>query len=168
MEAKKTAGKITKTEIELYIIDKVRELRLANKVGQKKLSLELKLSVSYVGRAEKLYTSTKYNINHLNEIARYFNVPYSYFFPATNLATDCIEDYLNKHPKVKARYEQMMRDAEEKGRLKREEKAKKKGKKKFLSCSASKDNALFRRALLKYQATFRQVVLSDARTRSFI
>ena len=118
MEAKKTAGKITKTEIELYIIDKVRELRLANKVGQKKLSLELKLSVSYVGRAEKLYTSTKYNFNHLNEIARYFNVPYSYFFPATNLATDCIEDYLNKHPKVKARYEQMMRDAEEKGRLK--------------------------------------------------
>ena len=129
MEAKKTAGKITKTEIELYIIDKVRELRLANKVGQKKLSLELKPSVSYVGRAEKLYTSTKYNFNHLNEIARYFNVPYSYFFPATNLATDCIEDYLNKHPKVKARYEQMMRDAEEKGRLKREEKAKKKGKK---------------------------------------
>ena len=59
MEAKKTAGKITKTEIELYIIDKVRELRLANKVGQKKLSLELKLSVSYVGRAEKLYTTTK-------------------------------------------------------------------------------------------------------------
>lgn len=37
MEAKKTVGKITKTEIELFIISKVRELRLANKVGQKKL-----------------------------------------------------------------------------------------------------------------------------------
>jgi hypothetical protein len=126
MEAKKTVGKITKTEIELFIIDKVRELRLANKVGQKKLSQELKLSISYVGRAEKLYTSTKYTFNHLNEIAKYFNVPYSYFFPATSLETDCIEDYLNKHPKVKTRYEKMMRDAEEKGRLKREERERKK------------------------------------------
>ena len=126
MEAKKTVGKITKTEIELFIISKVRELRLANKVGQKKLSQELKLSISYVGRAEKLHTSTKYTFNHLNEIAKYFNVHYSYFFPATSLETDCIEDYLNKHPKVKARYEQMMRDAEEKGRLKREERERKK------------------------------------------
>ena len=33
---------------------------------------------------------------------------------------------MNKHPKVKTRYEKMMRDAEEKGRLKREERERKK------------------------------------------
>ena len=77
-----------KTEIELFIIKKVRELREARNVGQKKLSLELKLSISYVGQAEDIYNDVKYNLNHLNEIARYFNVPFSYFFPETHLEKD--------------------------------------------------------------------------------
>lgn len=131
---------ITKTAIELYVIEKVKELREARKVGQKKLSSELKLSVSYVGRAENIHSNTKYNFNHVNEIARYFNVPFAYFFPTTNLETDCIEDYLNKHPRVKANYEKMMRKAEEKARLKREEKERKKKEK-----AAAKANATKRR-----------------------
>ncbi len=97
--------KITKTVIELYVIEKVKELRESRKVGQKKLSSELKLSISYVGRAENIHSNTKYNFNHVNEIARYFNVPFAYFFPPTNLEIDCIEDYLNKHPRVKNNYE---------------------------------------------------------------
>ena len=118
--------KITKTVIDLYVIEKVKELRESRKVGQKKLSSELKLSISYVGRAENIYSNTKYNFNHVNEIARYFNVPFAYFFPPTNLEIDCIEDYLNKHPRVKNNYEKMMHRAEEKARLKREEKERKK------------------------------------------
>ena len=113
-----------KTEIELFIIKKVRELREARNVGQKNLSLELKLSISYVGQAEDIYNDVKYNLNHLNEIARYFNVPFSYFFPETHLEKDCIEEYLEKHPKVKARYEQTMKRYEEKALKKAEEQEK--------------------------------------------
>ena len=85
MEITKKPKEIKKTEIELFIINKVKELREAKKIGQKRLSLELKLSISYVGQAEDVYNDAKYNFNHLNEIARFFNVPFSYFFPEFHL-----------------------------------------------------------------------------------
>ena len=93
MTATQGQKKILKTEIELFITNKVKELRKANNIGQKKLSLELRLSISFVGRAENPYSKAKYNLNHLNEIARFFNVPFSYFFPETHLEKDCIEEY---------------------------------------------------------------------------
>ena len=40
MTAKKEQREIKKTEIELYTINKVRELRESRNVGQKRLSLE--------------------------------------------------------------------------------------------------------------------------------
>ena len=118
--------KIMKTEIELFIINKVRELREREKIGQKKLSMELKLSSSYVGNAENPYYKAKYNLNHLNELAKIFNVPFSYFFPENHLEKDCVEEYLDIHPRVRANYEKMMKKYEEKA-LKGQEK-KKKGK----------------------------------------
>lgn len=120
MEATKEPPKIKKTEIELFIINKVRALREERNIGQKKLSMELKLSMSYVGQAEDIYNDVKYNFNHINEIARYFNVPFSYFFPETHLEKDCIEEYLEIHPKVRARYEKMRKKQEEKERKKKE------------------------------------------------
>ena len=115
--------KIMKTEIELFIINKVRELREREAIGQKKLSMELKLSSSYVGNAENPYNKAKYNLNHLNELAKIFDVPFSYFFPETHLAKDCVEEYLNIHPKVKTNYEKMMKKYEETA-LKEEKKKK--------------------------------------------
>lgn len=47
MEATKTQIETTKTEIELYVINKVKELRKAAKLSQEKLSLELKLDSSF-------------------------------------------------------------------------------------------------------------------------
>ena len=41
------------------------------------------------------------------------------------MEVDTIDQYLELHPKLKARNETMIRDAEEKGRKKREEKEKK-------------------------------------------
>ena len=112
MTAKKEQREIKKTEIELYTINKVRELRESRNVGQKRLSLELKLSESYVGQTEDPYNKAKYNLNHLNEIARFFNVPYSYFFPETHVEKDCVEEYLDIHPKLRANYEKMMKNYE--------------------------------------------------------
>ena len=50
-------------------------------------------------------------------------VPFSYLFPETHLAKDCVEEYLNIHPKVKTNYEKMMKKYEEKA-LKEEKKKK--------------------------------------------
>ena len=125
MTAKKEQREIKKTEIELYTINKVRELRESRNVGQKRLSLELKLSESYVGQTEDPYNKAKYNLNHLNEIARFFNVPYSYFFPETHVENDCVEEYLDIHPKLRANYEKMMKNYEEKARKKLEEQERK-------------------------------------------
>ena len=47
------------------------------------------------------------------------------FLPSPNVEVDTIDQYLELHPKLKARNEKMIRDAEEKGRKKREEKEKK-------------------------------------------
>ena len=126
MTATQGQKKILKTEIELFIINKVRELREERNVGQKRLSMELKLSTSYVGQAEDPHNKAKYNHNHLNEIARFFNVPFSYFFPETHLEKDCVEEYLEIHPKLKANYEKMMKRYEEKALKKQEEQERKK------------------------------------------
>ena len=121
---------VKKTEIELFIINKVRELRERENIGQKKLSMELKLSSSYVGNAENPYNKAKYNLNHLNELAKIFNVPFSYFFPENHLEKDCVEEYLDIHPRVRANYEKMMKKYEEKAlkEQKKRENKKKKGK----------------------------------------
>ena len=47
-----TENRTTKTEIELYVINKVKELRKAANLSQEKLSLELKFDSSFVGHAE--------------------------------------------------------------------------------------------------------------------
>ena len=107
---------VKKTEIELFVINKVKEFRKAAKMSQRKLSMELRLGSSYVNRAENHKLREKYNLNHLN-IAD--------FLPSPNVEVDTIDQYLELHPKLKARNEKMIRDAEEKGRKKREEKEKK-------------------------------------------
>ena len=78
-----------------------------------------------MGQTEDPYNKAKYNLNHLNEIARFFNVPYSYFFPETHVEKDCVEEYLDIHPKLRANYEKMMKNYEEKARKKLEEQERK-------------------------------------------
>ena len=101
-----TENRTTKTEIQLYVINKVKELRKAANLSQEKLSLELKLDSSFVGHAERLKREEKYNLNHINEIAKYFDVPIASLFPPQYLKTDCIEEYWEKHPKQRKKYDQ--------------------------------------------------------------
>lgn len=110
------------TEIETFIINKVKEYRTAAKMSQRKLCLELRLSPTYVFRAESPKYSVKYNLNHLNELSKIFECSIADFMPSPNVKTDTIEEYMDIHPKVRARYENMMKKAEEKGRKKRAEK----------------------------------------------
>lgn len=69
------------TEIEQYVIDKVREFRLNLNYGQEKLSREMGLSEKFIGNVESTKTRDKYNINHLNKIAEIFQCSIKDFFP---------------------------------------------------------------------------------------
>lgn len=58
------------TEIERIIIDKVREMRQDRNMSQLELSQRIGVNDSFVGQVERVGTSEKYNIRHLNEIAK--------------------------------------------------------------------------------------------------
>ena len=81
------------TEIEQFVIDKVREIRQLRKWGQEKLSLEMGLSPKFIGNVESPKTPHKYNINHLNKLAEILLCSIRDFFPETFLPGDLEKTY---------------------------------------------------------------------------
>ena len=55
-----------KTPIEQYVIDKVREKRLAQKMSQATLAYCLGVSRGFIGDVENPNQRAKYNLNHIN------------------------------------------------------------------------------------------------------
>lgn len=70
-----------KSEIDLYVIDKVKEYRLKAGISQAKLATELDKSLSFIGAIESPRYRAKYNIHHLNELAKLFKCSIKDFFP---------------------------------------------------------------------------------------
>jgi len=58
------------SEIDLYIINRVRELRVAKELSQVKLSILMGLAEGAVGKIENPTERAKYNIRHLNLLAK--------------------------------------------------------------------------------------------------
>ena len=69
------------TRIELYVIQRVKEVRISRGLSQEKLSLALNKGVGFIGDREAPSKSAKYNINHLNEIAKVLNCSPKDFWP---------------------------------------------------------------------------------------
>ncbi len=76
-------GEITK--IEQYVIDKVRNMRQGQGISQAELSLQLNFSEGFVGHVENPKRRDKYNIRHLNELAKIFKCSPKDFLPDTPL-----------------------------------------------------------------------------------
>ena len=72
-------GEITK--IEKYIIQQVKEKRIEADFSQIVLSQKLKMSDSFVGHVETPKRRAKYNINHINALAKIFKCSPKDFFP---------------------------------------------------------------------------------------
>lgn len=70
-----------KSPIELYIINSVRSMREKAGMSQKELSLRLEFSEGFVGHIENPKRRDKYNIRHLNELAKIFNCSPREFWP---------------------------------------------------------------------------------------
>jgi transcriptional regulator with XRE-family HTH domain len=69
------------TKIEKYIIAKVKERREELGYTQIALSQKLNMSDSFVGHVETPKRRAKYNINHLNALAKIFKCSPKDFMP---------------------------------------------------------------------------------------
>ena len=70
-----------KSEIELFIINRVREMRINLNISQADLAHKLELSVGFIGHVESSKHRAKYNLNHINKLAKIFNCSFQDFFP---------------------------------------------------------------------------------------
>jgi len=69
------------TDIEQYVIDKVKEIRTSKGISQAKLAHLIELSVGFIGNVENPKHIAKYNLNHLNRISKELNISFKEFFP---------------------------------------------------------------------------------------
>lgn len=74
-----------KSEIDLYIIGRVKEMRIKAKMSQRTLSEILDRSLGFVGQAETPNCPAKYSVHQLYIIANEFNCSVSDFFPPVNV-----------------------------------------------------------------------------------
>jgi len=74
-----------KTEIEQYVIDRVKEIRVKKKISQAKLAHLMDISTGFVGNVENPKHIAKWNLNHLNQISKVLDTPFRDFFPEKGL-----------------------------------------------------------------------------------
>lgn len=69
------------SKIERYIIQKVKELHVANGMTQISLSQKLNMSDSFIGHVESPKRRDKYNLKHINSLAKIFKCSPRDFLP---------------------------------------------------------------------------------------
>lgn len=67
--------------IEQFVIDRIREKRKEKKIAQAKLSQMIGLSEGFIGNVESPKQTEKYNLIHINEIAKALGCSPKDFFP---------------------------------------------------------------------------------------
>lgn len=70
-----------KSKIDKYVIAKIREKRIEKGISQSQLAFELNVSTGFVAMAENVRYNQKYNVNHLNEIAKILECSPKDFWP---------------------------------------------------------------------------------------
>lgn len=73
------------TEIEIFIIEKVKKMRLDRDISQLALSQKIDMNDSFVSHVESETKRAKYNINHINKIAKVFKCSPRDFLPDSPL-----------------------------------------------------------------------------------
>lgn len=72
-------------EIDKYVIQKVRERRLEKGLSQSQLAFELDMATGFIASIESGKYEKKYNIHHLNEIAKILECSPKDFLPSKPL-----------------------------------------------------------------------------------
>ncbi len=76
------------TSIDQYVIDFVRELRLANDLTQEALGDILSVSRSFIRDIESTNSRGKYNLRHINALADHFGLSPKDFMPEKPFTTE--------------------------------------------------------------------------------
>lgn len=79
-----------KTKIEQYVIDAVKTKRMKEKMSQATLAFCLNVSKGFIGDVENPKMRAKYNLNHINELAKVFNCSPKEFLPDNFLEEDAL------------------------------------------------------------------------------
>jgi ribosome-binding protein aMBF1 (putative translation factor) len=69
------------TLIEQYVIDVVKAKRIEKGWSQKELAYQMELSLGFIGDVENPKYRAKYNLNHINELAKVFECSPKDFLP---------------------------------------------------------------------------------------
>ena len=73
------------TKIEHFVIDRVRKLRIEKNISQADLALSIGVSIGFIGKVESLKYNSKYNLNHINNIAKALNISPKELLPEESL-----------------------------------------------------------------------------------
>jgi ribosome-binding protein aMBF1 (putative translation factor) len=69
------------TPIEQYVVDIVKKKRIEREMSQKELAYQMEKSLGFIGDIENPKYRAKYNLNHINELARVFECSPKDFLP---------------------------------------------------------------------------------------
>lgn len=72
---------IEHTAIEKYVIEKVKQMRVDREISQANLARLLDVSEGFIGNIENPNYRDKYNINHINDLAKIFKCSPREFLP---------------------------------------------------------------------------------------
>ena len=75
------------TPIEQFVIEKVRQIRNQKNISQAELAFAIGVSIGFIGKVESLKYNTKYNLNHLNSIAKALNISPQELLPIQSIWT---------------------------------------------------------------------------------
>jgi hypothetical protein len=73
--------KVEKSKIDWYIVNQVKEMRIARSIDQIDIALHLEVSNGFIGQIESPNFRAKYNAQHLNELAKLFKCSPRDFWP---------------------------------------------------------------------------------------
>ena len=75
------ANDATKTPLDFYVIEKVKEMRLRAGMSQAVLGIKMEVSQTFIGDVESPKKRAKYNLNHINKLAAIFGCSPKDFLP---------------------------------------------------------------------------------------
>ena len=70
-----------KTKLDIYVIERVKEKRIAYGFSQSDLAFELGMSVGFIGKIESPRYPSHYNLKHLNDLAKILKCSPQDFLP---------------------------------------------------------------------------------------
>jgi len=73
------------SNIELYVIDRVRNIRTEKNISQLELADKIGVSSGFIGQIESLKYNAKYNLNHVNKIAEVLEISPKDLLPEKSL-----------------------------------------------------------------------------------